>query len=218
MLIIGRKGAARATGLGDLAWGLPSFVTEGLNPLHHLEVMKNLVTHPVDTFKTETGKAVGNLMSVAQPWVGGPGGVKPGQSVSSFSQSGAALDLLAAVRLHRSRDQVLRRAPGLHLRQRPWPCINREKSWDRAAADRSHPGDHQRSAGDHLGVQQVSPPAAPALHTVAEVHEDLRKHPAVQRLRRSAEQKQRCTSTRGGGLRSTGVNATTAPRNARSSA
>lgn len=89
MLIIGRKGASRATGLGDLAWGLPSFVTEGLNPLHHLEVMKNVVTHPVDTFKAETGKAVGNFLSVAQPWVGGPGGVKPGQS--SFSQTGAAL-------------------------------------------------------------------------------------------------------------------------------
>lgn len=92
MLIIGRKGsAARATGLGDLAWGIPSFITEGLNPLHHLEVMKNVVTHPVDTFKSETGKAVGNLLSVAQPWVGGPGGVKPGQNVSSFSQSGSAL-------------------------------------------------------------------------------------------------------------------------------
>jgi hypothetical protein len=93
MLITGRKGAARAMGLGDLAWGLPSFVTEGLNPLHHLEVTKNLFAHPVDTFKTETGKAVGNVLKVATPWIGGPGGVTPGSAAAAIAQStqGSAL-------------------------------------------------------------------------------------------------------------------------------
>lgn len=77
----------RLSGLGDLGWGIPTFVTEGLNPLHHLDVTKNIFTHPVDTFKAQTGGAVANVLNVAAPWVGGPGGVTPQSAVAAVNAS-----------------------------------------------------------------------------------------------------------------------------------
>lgn len=80
--------------LGDLGWGIPDFIKEGLNPVHHFQVGMNLIKHPVDTFKEETGKAIGFTAAVARPWVGGPGGAAPSsnydQQASGLQQQGPA--------------------------------------------------------------------------------------------------------------------------------
>ncbi len=75
----------RMSGLGDLGWGIPDFVKEGLNPLHHLEVTKGIFTHPIDTFKAQTGGAVANVLNVAAPWIGGPGGLTPQTAVAAVN-------------------------------------------------------------------------------------------------------------------------------------
>lgn len=76
---------------GNLGWGIPSFIAEGLNPIAHIKTGINLVTHPVDTFKAETGKALGFGMQTIQPFVGGPGGVTPGNAAAAISQQAQAI-------------------------------------------------------------------------------------------------------------------------------
>jgi len=77
---------------GNLGWGIPDFVKEGLNPISHIKTTVGVFTHPVDTFKAETGKAVGNVMQVATPWVGGPGGVTPQNAAAAVSQAAQAMN------------------------------------------------------------------------------------------------------------------------------
>jgi hypothetical protein len=76
---------------GNLGFGIPSFIKEGLNPIAHVKTGINLITHPVDTVKTETGKALAFTAQVAQPWVGGPSGVGPDDAARAISQSAAQL-------------------------------------------------------------------------------------------------------------------------------
>src|SRR5262245_54202365 len=75
----------------NLGWGIPSFIKDGLNPISHIKTVTNLVSHPVDTFKSETGKALGFGASLLQPIVGGPGGITPDGAARAVSQAAQQL-------------------------------------------------------------------------------------------------------------------------------
>lgn len=77
---------------GNLGWGIPDFIKEGLNPIEHIKTTVGVFTHPMDTFKKETGKAVSFGMQVVQPLVGGPGGVTPQSAAAAVSQAAQSLN------------------------------------------------------------------------------------------------------------------------------